>query len=435
MKIVNIKSEKYANRARVSANVIWEDCGRPKQEIFFETHEKYSTDLSPNPHAFVVACIMPAMRFREERIHIDAEICPELKDGLKVAMSWIRHWFCNYRKDDKLVLIEAKTPRCQPLHARPPRAGFFFSGGVDSTATLLNNRLNYPLDHHRSIKDALLVYGLEINEPEKFEYVLHSVSVLANDAKLSLIPVFTNIRDLGPENNIDFWQDFWVKEFMGAAFAAVAHAFSNRLTLAYIAATDDIPGLALIKKQCPTPFSTHPLIDPNYSSADLQIKHDGMCLSRLDKTRLVAEWDLALRHLRVCNCVKSYKPDLFNCGKCEKCIRTMLALLVVNALDKTTTFAEHDVSEENLQKIKIAKPITKGGYSGERYYLELIPYLIQKGRYDLAHGIKRLIWRSHHSWMNPKKKIKQLDKYITKAVSKFSNVILHQGAMEKITRA
>jgi hypothetical protein len=435
MRIENLKSENYANKARVSAKIIWEDCERPEQEIFFETHEDYSVDLSPNPHAFVVACIMPAMRFREERIHIDAEICPELKDGLKVALSWIRHWCSNYRNYDKLVRIEAKTLRCPPTLTRPPRAGFFFSGGVDSIATLLYNRSNFPLEHPKSLKDALFVYGLEIRGLEKYEYVLNSVSVLANDTKLSLIPVYTNIRELGPENFSDFWQHFWFEEFMGAAFAAIAHAFSNRLTSVYISASDDIPGLALLKKQFLTPFSSHPLIDPNYSSTDLQIKHDGICLSRLDKTKLVAEWDLALQHLRVCNRSESYEPDHFNCGKCEKCIRTMLALLVINALDKTTTFREHIVSEEKLRKIKIGKPITKKGYTLERNYLELIPYLKQQGRYDLVRGIERLIRTSHHSWINPKSKIKQFKKCIPEALCKFGDAIFQNGDKEHIAKA
>ena len=37
MRIENIRLEKTGDRARVTATVLWEDCGRPTQDIYFET--------------------------------------------------------------------------------------------------------------------------------------------------------------------------------------------------------------------------------------------------------------------------------------------------------------------------------------------------------------------------------------------------------------
>ena len=109
MRIENYRSEKKDNRYRVSAQVKWEDCERPLQEIYFETAEEFSKDISCNPHAFLVACIMPAMRFGEKRIFIDSEICPELLDGLITAMSLICNWFDWYNGASSLVRIETKA--------------------------------------------------------------------------------------------------------------------------------------------------------------------------------------------------------------------------------------------------------------------------------------------------------------------------------------
>lgn len=66
MKIENLKSEKNADLARVAATITWENCDRPTQEIYFETTEAFAQDLTCNPHAFLVACIMPAMRHGEK---------------------------------------------------------------------------------------------------------------------------------------------------------------------------------------------------------------------------------------------------------------------------------------------------------------------------------------------------------------------------------
>jgi hypothetical protein len=85
-----------------------------------------------------VGGIVPALRHGERRLFIDAELCLELKTGLQAALAWLRHWY--YTPDHLGVRIEAKTRSRIP--AISSRAGFFFSGGIDSLATLRANRLS-----------------------------------------------------------------------------------------------------------------------------------------------------------------------------------------------------------------------------------------------------------------------------------------------------
>lgn len=396
MKIQNLRSEKNGNRHRVAATVTWENCDRPTQELYFETDQRFARDLSCNPHAFLVGCLLPAMHHGEERVFTDAEICPELRDGLFTAMNWIRHWY--YRPDRKLVRIEAKTRSSLPTPGTPERTGLFFSGGIDSLATLRANRLNFPFEHPGSIKDGLLIYGQNIesdNRPGSFERAVSTLSDVARDAGITLIPVYTNIRDLNKDTK------FFLAQFHGAILSAVAHAFARRLTLVSISASDSIPTLSLVNRQFFRPNGSHPLIDPNYSSCDLRIRHDGVTLSRLAKTKLVADWDAALQNIKVCG--PNWPGE--NCGRCEKCVRTMLALLALGVLDKTNAFPEDDVSEELLSKISIKKPIVKNDYTVRDDYLELIPPLAEKGRHDLVRIIKRKLAR-RPGW---KKRIKQFD--------------------------
>lgn len=381
MRIEDIRLEKTGDGARVTATVHWEDCGRTTQDICFETVGEFADSLSSSPHAFLVACIMPALYFGEERLSIEGEVCPELKCGLMTIQNWMRYWW--YKPTQELVKIEARTGPGVPLFHNSGRAGLFFSGGVDALATLRANRLDYPLEYPGSLRDGLLVCGLEIRDPIIFRYVMDSVSVLAKEADITLIPIVTNIRSLGPEDNNEFWGKFWLHEFMGATFAAIAHAFSGRLTDVSISSCHDIPNLI--------PYSSHPLINPNYSSRTLRIRHEGITMSRFEKTKLVAGWDLALQHLRVCNKTELYRPGFFNCGKCEKCVRTMLALLALGVLGKTDVFHSHDVSEELVMTtVNLASNTLP-------LYEELISPLTGIGRNDLVRAVRRKISDCHQS--------------------------------------
>jgi hypothetical protein len=379
MKIENLRQENKGNRAKIAATVIWENCDRPNQELYFETTQEFAADVFCNPNAFITACTIPAMRYGEKRIAIDSPICPQLKDGLTTVMHSLVEW---YGGDRRVIPIEAPL-ESQISSPQNSRAGCFFSGGIDAISMLRTNRLNYPLEHPRSIKDGILVYGIlkgeDENEPS-FQYVLDGVSKMAEDAKINIIPVYTNayahIRDLDP----DF--SFWKGEFHGSFLAAIAHIFAQRLTTVSIASTFDLANLI--------PWGSHPLIDPHFSSNNLHIRHEDVALSRLEKTKLVAEWDVALKNLRVCNEKDSYRYGNHNCGKCEKCLRTMTTLLALGVLDKTATFPQKDISEDLL---------TKGAYIDSSYqevcYRSLIPLLMKLKRYDIVDGISRIITRYH----------------------------------------
>jgi hypothetical protein len=338
---------------------------------------------------------MPAMRYGEKRISINAEICPELKEGVITAMHWIRHW---WGPDRPLPKIEGRIRPALIMPQTSHRTACFFSGGIDSLATVRANRMSFPLEHPGSIKDALILYGQNIesdNRPESFQESFNVLSKVAQDAEIKLIPVYTNVRCL------DESPDFFVRQFHGAILGAAAHVFSRRLTCVYISASDDIPGLSLLNERNLKPLGSHPLLDTNYSSSDLRIKHEGLRFSRIDKTKLVAGWNVALQNIRVCQ--PNWPGE--NCGQCEKCVRTMLALLALGVLDKTESFSKNDVSADMISRISISKPALSNSYSYEQNYIELIPALKEKGRYDLVRAIEQLIERYRNS-INPKISLK-----------------------------
>ena len=96
----------------------------------------------------------------------------------------------------------------------------------------------------------------------------------------------------------------------------------------YIASGEWYPNLV--------PSGSHVVIDENWSTENLQIISDGLEKSRLGKAQVVGDNDLAMQTLRVC---WANPDDDYNCGRCEKCLRTMVNLQLAGALERCTTFA------------------------------------------------------------------------------------------------
>jgi hypothetical protein len=392
MIIDNFKSEKRANQKWIAATVRWEDCDHEDYEVYFETDEKFAEDFDSNPHAALSAYLIPALRHGEERILIDAEICPEFKDGVNTAMGWISHWF--YRDNRKPVRIEAKTQSKIPIPQRPTRTGLLFSGGIDSMTSLRRNRLNFPLEHPGSIKDGIFACGFDVRFEESFDEMVGSLSDIIEETGITLIPFSSNLFSHYLSLDLDLLVNkdpgVWAYQYQGGTLAGAAHLFTKRLDMVNIACTYDIANLR--------PFGNHPMIEPNFSSHDMQIRHDGITLSRLDKVKLIADWDVGLQSIRVCNQIgvwdersKTYsdsnplEPGTLNCGKCWKCVVTMLSLLIAGALHKASTFPNDDISAD------LIRSSFNPNDQNISDYVELITPLSEIGRDDLARAIERNI--------------------------------------------
>jgi hypothetical protein len=385
MRIDNLRMLKASGKARIMADITWEDCDHEPQELFYETTMDFADDLSCDPHAFLIGALLPAIGYGEQRIAINVPICPELRNGAMTAIEWFREWSLLERS----IRIESSAQVRYP-QVLQPRAASFLSGGVDSLAILRANRLDFPLDHPGAFKDCLFVHGFDIGglgetgpELAAYEMALSAASNIAQDAGVTLIPVYTNVRHLYDDVH------FWIYQFHGAALASVAHAFSHRLTSVSVASGFRISNLVAA--------ATHPLIEPNYGSVNLRIRHEGILYSRLDRVRLLSDWQAALDNLRVCT---KNPPGKLNCGECEKCLRTMLELLAFGSLEKATAFPYRDVSPEMLADIHLSQPYQ------DAWYADLIPLLTAQGRLDLVKVIqekraafqKRLAWKEERDW-------------------------------------
>jgi hypothetical protein len=357
-------------RTRIQATVHWEAVNEPAREIFFETEDAFGRDLTLNPDAFLAGCLAPAMHVGERRICIEGDVCPMLREGLDQVMAFHCLWTHGRLRP---LTIESGLRNALMFPDRVPRAGLFLSGGIDSLCALRINRQNYPPEHPGSVQDGLLVHGFDIggvmargSKYHVFERTRAHMSPVAEEAQVTLIPVYTNIRHLFDQ------RELWLERFHGAVLAAAGHAFAARLHQVDIASTYDPPNLH--------PNGSHPLTDTAFSSADVHVRHTDLPLSRLDKHRIVARWETAFQNFRVC---LANPPDKLNCGQCEKCIRTRTELVALGILPRTRAFVEDDVTAEELMRYDIT---IRGR---EYFYRDMIQPLRDRGRLDLAAAIEQ----------------------------------------------
>lgn len=376
MKICDFNLTRDSEFVTAQARVVFEDCGRPEQTVYIKTPVLFAEGFGANPDAFLVGCLLPALHLGEQRIFMDQAICPFLKEGTGVAMNILSHWTGSKPEGRQYfpIKIEAKTREDMTVLS-PPRSGMVMSGGMDSLAALRLNRLHYHKTHPGYVQDSFFLHGFDIggvvergSKYHVFERAMAAISKITRDAGTKLIPVYTNIRHLCDERGL------WLDSFFGAVLAAMAHAFSNRINLMFIGSSYDIPNLH--------PCGSHPLLDPEYSSFGVRLRHRDYEMSRLEKIKIVSDWDVAFQNFRVC---LANVPDRLNCGRCEKCVRTMTELTALGLLHKTRAFVEDEVRPADIEQFDITIRVRPP------FYRPMIPLLRDQGRDDLADTIDRLL--------------------------------------------
>lgn len=184
-----------------------------------------------------------------------------------------------------------------------------FTGGVDSYFTLISNSSGI---------DALLyVHGFDVplDDSDLRARTVEHLTAAALSANKRLIEVETNVRLV-----LDDYAG-WGAIAHGPAIASIGHL------LGQAAGTLLIPATHTYSDQYA--WGSHPLTDPLWGSDTLSIVHDGAGVSRVEKTVKLADSDSARRHLRVC---WQGAPRTYNCGRCEKCLRTKISLHLAGVL-------------------------------------------------------------------------------------------------------
>ncbi len=378
MKIDGIETVESDAEVRVSALLRWEDSERPDQTLYFASPRIRASELAERPEAFVLAAFPLALWHGERRVRVEGVLCPRLREGAALATEQLIHWHPHLRP----MAIEAVDGLVPSEPPAPRHAAMLLSGGIDSMSLLRRNRLEYPAKHAGSIRTAFFVFGLNSFDFEASSAVPERRAAMAGYGDrlgkfaraqgVDFVAVETNIRGLYP----DF--EAWGAVGWGMATVASALAVAGGVSDLWVASNGQ--GLDV------RPRTAHLNLVPWVSPAALDFRVGERVATRLEETRLVAEWHGAGAVVRSCLWREIPDEPRINCGMCEKCVRTMLTLVALGRPQAMESFPSETISAALVERV--AESVTLDTVS---YYRPLPGLLRDVGRDDLAPAVESLI--------------------------------------------
>ena len=130
--------------------------------------------------------------------------------------------------------------------------------------------------------------------------------------------------------------------YHGSLLGAVAHLLDGTVDQVLVPAT-------LAVDDGVKPVGSNALTDPLWGSTTLRLVHEGAEANRAEKVRYLVNSDIAMRNLRVC---WKNPGEQYNCGACQKCLLTMLALRAADGLGRCRTLPG-EVDPTALEQIEI----------------------------------------------------------------------------------
>ena len=253
----------------------------------------------------VPVTLLPAMRLGA-RLALPGPISPRLVASAPRVQEIFTLWNEVYRS----VPLEAPTEVTS--RGRNEAVGCFFSGGADSFYSVLQ--------HHEKITHLIFV-NVGFDRPDPL--ALENVRGAAEELGKPLVEIETNLRSFSNSCAVEF------ADYGGAALAAIGLLLQHEFKSVLIGSTFSYFALPR--------WGSHPLTDPLWSTESLEVVHVGAEATRPMKVARIATDDIAMRRLRVCHPRAGETGRSLNCGRCSKCLRTLINLRVVGALGRCET--------------------------------------------------------------------------------------------------
>ena len=311
MKISNITFEENKHECILSADVRLSRFRTNK--IFFSVPMRYRDFIFTDASPFLVGSLLRCTKLGEN-LEIHGGVSQKLYNNVTTIIEILDELEIVKKKNE--ITVTARDISLD-VHGKPAGIGCFFSGGVDSFYTFLKNK-----DQGKEkITHLILVHGFDIPlwNIALFKTVHSRMQIIAKYYGVELISVKTNIKEIS---------DPYVEWGMahGGAIAATALFLRRGLRRVYIASSNSWDQLF--------PMGTHPYMDYLWGTESLELVHDGNEANRAQKVKkYIAFSQIALQNIRVCY---NNFGNVYNCGKCEKCLRTMVELTVAGVWDKAS---------------------------------------------------------------------------------------------------
>jgi len=353
---------KRGNRIRLACDVL---IGGVQQDVlYYETtpdYEEYLCGERSDP--FVLAAMPWAIR-KGYDIICETPVTEALLHNInKILLPTLSKY------DNKIVHIKVIAPSDNTL-IEGKEVGAAMSLGVDSFYTLRNN-----LDaEQESFRPTQLLYTSSRGMPEESQ-LKHEAEERQEEAKevakemgLPLVFVYSNSRMIFP-----------LRHGYGHPYSNSAAVFALRklFRMYYYSTAYDISRFTLVGTS-KRATDTHLLfLVYVFTTPGLTFHISGANVSREEKLKEIADWDVVQKHLQVC--LTSTK----NCGESTKCKRTLLQLDYIGKLDEF--YESFDIDHYKKNRVWYFKELlleSSQAFLGpiKDHFLEKEPELMKKAQ-------------------------------------------------------
>lgn len=311
----------------------FESSRRKRYRVWYGVDPHGEHALTEHADGLALAAIFCAMR-TGGAVHVHGSVSPSLMGNLEEFQAV---WHCWHPEKYRPAELRADV-ECEAPQAADDLAVACYSGGVDSTFTLYRHAVQATCRRTRRIGAAVFIQGFDIplHASDAYERNASRAESLLGSIRIPLIRLRTNWRELPGK-----WTDAHGVG-LGACLHVLGAGFSRGLM------GSSMPYMRL------EPWGSTPMTDRLMSSSRFAIQDDGAEYDRVGKLGKLLGWPDGLAHLRVCWEGKAFDR---NCGRCEKCIRTQLAMRIAGA-DPLACF-DAAVTDSSLASLTITNPIAR----------------------------------------------------------------------------
>lgn len=328
-----------------------------KNEIYLEVDKEYGKYLCyERCDAFLIVLFFYAMRENHDII------CNSLvSEDLYYQITEFLIPLFQKNSHGKLKKINIKCQTANNIE-NIGAVGTGLTCGVDSFYTIFNNitnNLNSRKLTHLTIMSLADSYKKEGEYQRITNDLYNKVEKVSKKLKLPIIKIKSNMRELFPippmHTLIRMYGVYALQKLFGVYY------FSS----GYPIWTFNLEDCSLIDSA-----RYDLLLCKELTTKNLFIYSDGSQKTRLEKLDFISDYEISKKNLHIC--IK----DSYNCGKCSKCIRTIVALDSINKLENFKEVFDINYYEKN--KDYYFKEIVKMYKEGDLFIFDFIDNLITK---------------------------------------------------------
>jgi hypothetical protein len=327
---------------QLSADITIDTSGLECPEtMWFAMHGSDPLFQAGRADAFLLALITVAMKL-DEPIRVEAPVSARLAFGLERYQKILNTW---WPRTFRRVEVHYEALDARQGETRAAGVGCTFSGGLDSFYAV-TEMLPANLDNETfNITHGLMINGfdqlMDLDHQDMAPRMFGTYQPVLASWNVDLLMLDTNVQQF---RSAALSRAESVASF-SSSLCASAHAMSGlfgRFGLSSHA------GFSYVELK---PGGTHAAADHHLGSDQLEIFLAGAGVSRANKLERLADNPLVQENLRVCFHPPKFDPQtgkVLNCGECEKCVRTIVNLLILDKLDDFSSFSGHRAVRDYL---------------------------------------------------------------------------------------